>query len=185
MHEAGVWHRDVKVDNIMLDDQGTVKFIDFNISKLQLEKSAEVQRHTKNVVTRNYRPPEIFYGDVNYKGEQVDTWSAGCVFAELLCNDGHFFPATSDIEQLCKIFEVLGTPTTEDWPEAEQLPTYLPFQDQSAKDLQSVIQARRDQVKIGAESVDSQAIDLLSKLLALNPAKRMLPRQALAHPYFN
>lgn len=55
-------------------------------------------RHTKNVVTRNYRPPEIFFGDVNYSGERVDAWSAGCVMAELLVNDGHFFPASSDIE---------------------------------------------------------------------------------------
>ena len=97
MHEVGVWHRDVKVDNILLDSEGTVKFIDFNISKLLEEHMLET-RHTKNVVTRNYRPPEIFFGDVFYKGERVDTWSAGCVFAELLCNDGPFFAASTDIE---------------------------------------------------------------------------------------
>ena len=108
-------------------------------------------RHTKNVVTRNYRPPEIFFGDVFYKGERVDTWSAGCVFAELLCNDGAFFAASSDIEQLCKIFQVLGTPSTEDWPECEQMPNYLPFNDQPAQDLAAAIQKRRDQVKAGAE----------------------------------
>ena len=96
IHEAGVWHRDVKVDNIMLDSNGVVKFIDFNISKV-LDDSMS-GRHTKNVVTRNFRPPEIFYGDVNYNGEQVDTWSAGCVMAQLLVNDGYFFPASSDIE---------------------------------------------------------------------------------------
>jgi len=65
MHEAGVWHRDVKVDNIMLDAQGTVKFIDFNISKL-LDSDQGQRRNTKNVVTRNYRPPEIFFGNVFY-----------------------------------------------------------------------------------------------------------------------
>ena len=129
MHEAGVWHRDVKTDNILLDKDGVVKFIDFNISKLMDESkvSGEKKRHTKNVVTRNYRSPEIFFGDVGYSGDRVDTWSAGCVLAELLTNDGHFFPASSDIEQLCKIFEVLGTPKVEDWPEVEDLPTYLPF----------------------------------------------------------
>lgn len=126
MHEAGIWHRDIKLDNIMLNSAGIVKFIDFNISKLIAENSGT--RHTKNVVTRNYRPIEIFFGDTNYDGAKVDTWSTGCVMAELLVNDGHFFQASSDIEQLCKIFEVLGTPDTEtDWPEAESLPTYLPF----------------------------------------------------------
>ena len=125
MHEVGVWHRDIKVDNIMFDQNGVLKLIDFNISKVIDESMSG--RHTKNVVTRNYRPPEIFFGDVNYSGERVDAWSAGCVMAELLVNDGHFFPASSDIEQLCKIFEVLGTPTVEDWPSVESLPNYLPF----------------------------------------------------------
>lgn len=191
MHEAGVWHRDVKVDNIMFDAAGTVKFIDFNISKLIDEKAGGQeagtarQRHTKNVVTRNYRPPEVFFGDVHYDGARVDTWSAGCVMAELLTNDGHFFPASSDIEQLCKIFDVLGTPNVEtDWPECESLPTYLPFNPQEPKDLASVIRERREAQKPGAEAVPVEAIDLLGKLLALNPAKRLLPRQALSHAYF-
>ena len=131
MHEAGVWHRDIKVDNIMLDAQGTVKFIDFNISKLLEEnnESTQQRRHTKNVVTRNFRSPEIFFGDVFYKGERVDIWSAGCVMAELLCNDGPFFDASTDIEQLCRIFEIMGTPSEEDWPDVVDLPNYLPFND--------------------------------------------------------
>ena len=82
--------------------------------------------------------------------------------AELLTNDGQFFRASSDIEQLCKIFEVLGTPTTEDWPEAEQLPTYLPFNPQEAQDLTALILSRRAASFSGAqEEVDPLAIDLL------------------------
>ena len=186
MHEAGVWHRDVKVDNIMLDREGTVKFIDFNISKLLGDDTRDVgHKHTKNVVTRNYRPPEIFFGDVHYCGERVDTWSAGCVLGELLCNDGHFFAASSDIEQLCKIFELCGTPKVEDWPECEEMPTYLPFNGQEPRDFGLYVNERRAKVKqTGAEAVDPHAIDLLTKLLALNPAKRLLPRAALQHPYF-
>ena len=193
MHAADVWHRDIKTNNIMLDENGVLKLIDFNISKV-LDQSMKPQegagaqsahRHTKNVVTRNFRPPEIFFGDVNYDGAQVDTWSAGCVFAELLANDGSFFPASSDIEQLCTIFDILGTPTVEDWPEVEQLPTYLPFNPSEPKDLTQVIQQRREKVKPAGEAIDPQAVDLLGKLLALNPSKRLLPAQALQHPYFS
>jgi len=59
MHSAGVYHRDVKTDNLRLA-MGTVKFVDFGIGKIF--KGADKHQHTKNVVTRCYRPPEIFFG---------------------------------------------------------------------------------------------------------------------------
>jgi serine/threonine protein kinase len=62
--------------------------------------------HTKNVVTRCYRSPEVFFGDKNYDGKKVDMWSVACVFAELLTANLKapvqetpvFFPGSSDIE---------------------------------------------------------------------------------------
>lgn len=118
MHEAGIWHRDVKPDNILVTPEGQVKFIDFGISKVTDESDRDVtKKHTKNVVTRNYRPPEVFFGDVCYDGKAVDAWSAGCVLAEILTNTP-LFPAHSDIELLCKVFDLLGNPKEDDWPEA-------------------------------------------------------------------
>ena len=137
MHEKNVWHRDVTPGNILLaDEEKTIKFIDFGISKLaELELQT---KHTKNVVTRNYRAPEIFFGDNKYNGEAIDTWSAGCIFAELLTTQ-ILFPGTSDIDQLCKIFDVFGTPSEEDWPEVVNLPNYLPFNETPAADLGTII----------------------------------------------
>ena len=53
-------------------------------------------------------------------------WSVGCVFAEMLTRQ-IFFPGTTDIDQLSKIFEIRGTPVEEEWPGLEDLPCYLPF----------------------------------------------------------
>ena len=48
-----------------------------------------------------------------------------------------------------------------------------------------VLERRKGVKAEGGEAVDPLAIDLLGKMLALNPAKRMLPREALtSHPYF-
>jgi serine/threonine protein kinase len=81
MHSENIWHRDIKPENLLISES-TLKFIDFGISKRFIGDDKHF--HTKNVVTRCYRPPEIFFGDRTYNGEAVDVWSAGCVFAEIL-----------------------------------------------------------------------------------------------------
>ena len=84
--------------------------------------------HTKNCVTRCYRSPEIFFGDREYTNK-VDIWSLACVMYELTTGEV-LFGGTSDIEVVCKLFSVRGTPKPEEWPECEQMPCYLPFEDQ-------------------------------------------------------
>jgi cyclin-dependent kinase 7 len=42
-------------------------------------------------------------------------WGVGCIFAEIVLRTP-LFPGETDIEQLGKIFNVLGTPTAENWP---------------------------------------------------------------------
>lgn len=60
------------------------------------------------------RSPELLYGAKQY-GTCVDMWAVGCILAELLLRVP-FLPGESDLEQLTKIFQVLGTPTEETWP---------------------------------------------------------------------
>lgn len=38
-----------------------------------------------------------------------------------------WMPGENDIDQLGKIFQVFGTPTDEDWPDHEKLPSFIPF----------------------------------------------------------
>lgn len=48
-------------------------------------------------------------------GVGVDMWAVGCILAELLLRVP-FLPGDSDLDQLSKIFETLGTPTAAEWP---------------------------------------------------------------------
>lgn len=56
-----------------------------------------------------YRSPELLFGANSY-GAKVDIWSVGCIMAELFYGSP-IFAGQSDIDQLIKIFQVLGTPS--------------------------------------------------------------------------
>ncbi|KAK4415458.1 Cyclin-dependent kinase F-1 [Sesamum alatum] len=77
---------------------------------------------TSCVGTRWFRAPELLYGSTNY-GLEIDLWSVGCIFAELLSLEP-IFPGNSDIDQLGKIFSILGNLTDEVWPGCVRLPDY-------------------------------------------------------------
>ena len=69
---------------------------------------------TSKSCSRWYRCPELLYGARIY-GTGVDIWATGCILAELLLR-APFLPGESDLDQLSRIFQTLGTPTEEDWP---------------------------------------------------------------------
>mmetsp|Transcript_66170 Transcript_66170/g.91576 ORF Transcript_66170/g.91576 Transcript_66170/m.91576 type:complete len:82 (-) Transcript_66170:361-606(-) len=71
-------HRDLKPDNLMVDNQGVLKHIDFGMAK----NYGEDLMHSKNQITLAYRPPEILFGASHY-GPAADMWSIGCIFGEL------------------------------------------------------------------------------------------------------
>lgn len=77
------------------------------------------------MVTRWYRSPELLFGARQY-GTAVDIWAIGCILAELLLRVP-FLPGESDLDQLTKIFQALGTPTPNTWPDMTQLPDYIQF----------------------------------------------------------
>ncbi|CAF4765913.1 unnamed protein product, partial [Rotaria sp. Silwood2] len=63
---------------------------------------------TGYVATRWWRAPEVFINWERYD-EKVDIWSVGCIMAELILLKP-LFAGTDHIDQLTKIFDVVGTP---------------------------------------------------------------------------
>jgi serine/threonine protein kinase len=63
---------------------------------------------------RWYRAPELLFGARIY-GTGVDMWAEGCILAELLLRVP-LLQGSTDLDQLSKIFETLGTPSEETWP---------------------------------------------------------------------
>lgn len=65
------------------------------------------------------RPPEVLLGSRMY-GSALDMWSVGCIFGEMLLNEA-LFPGEGEIDQINKIFRVIGQPTETSWPGYSQL----------------------------------------------------------------
>ena len=80
-------HRDIKPGNILMDKDGTVKIGDLGLEREHGSPSREL---SANVVTRQYRPPELLFGARVY-GPAIDMWSIGVTFAEIAMNGYRLF----------------------------------------------------------------------------------------------
>nr|CAD7200126.1 unnamed protein product [Timema douglasi] len=110
MHLNWILHRDLKPNNLLVSSNGVLKLGDFGLAKFF---GSPNRIYTHQVVTRWYRCPELLFGARMY-GTGVDMWALGCILAELLLRVP-FLSGESDLDQLTRIFQVLGTPTEESW----------------------------------------------------------------------
>ena len=105
-----------------MNSNGILKIADFGLAKFY---GSPNRQYTHMVVTRWYRAPELLFGARNY-GTGVDVWAVGCILAELLLRIP-FVAGDTDLDQLGKIFQAMGTPTEESWPGLTKLPDYVQF----------------------------------------------------------
>ncbi|RAL12714.1 mitogen-activated protein kinase mpkC [Aspergillus homomorphus CBS 101889] len=167
IHSAGVIHRDLKPSNLLINENCDLKICDFGLARVQ-----EPQM-TGYVSTRYYRAPEIMLTWQRY-GKQVDIWSAGCIVAEML-RGKPLFPGKDHINQFFLITEALGSPPDE------------VIQRISTKTTLQIVQSlgKRKPPVWGSlfPGADAQAVDLLAKMLVIDPDKRISAEEALEHPY--
>ncbi|MBW0522551.1 hypothetical protein O181_062266 [Austropuccinia psidii MF-1] len=179
IHSASVLHRDLKPGNLLVNADCELKICDFGLARGFLDPNAQQANNagfmTEYVATRWYRAPEIMLSFQNYT-TAIDMWSVGCILAELLLGRP-IFKGRDYVDQLNQILHYLGTPSEETLrrvgsPRAQDYIRLLPHKPG----------VPFSQLFTGA---NPQALDLLGKLLAFDPAERITCNEALRHPYLS
>jgi len=173
-HGSGVMHRDVKGSNILINNSGEVKLCDFGLSCMVKEN--EEPGYSNRVVTLWYRAPELLLGSTQYSFE-VDVWSAGCVFAEMLLKS-RLFKGKSDLNQFHRICEKCGVPSEASWPGVTRLVWYSNMVEGLPKDIKRNIKETYE------NRIPSDALELLDSILILNPQERPTVATLLQNDYF-
>lgn len=204
-------HRNLKPHNILIQNDGTVKISDFTLSRIGTaphcpytpEDPKERERSTRETRRLWYRAPEMIFRKEIYAFE-VDLWSIGCLLAELALGEP-LFNGEFEVEQLFKIFKFVGAPTEELYNEKYKLSdeariklpnwdrvyfgniTYDYNSDEFQKLVNAYMYGREDELYRLMELKDVigiEGLDLLWRLLDLDPSTRISTSEALNHPFF-
>lgn len=178
LHDNWVLHRDLKTSNLLLNNRGELKICDFGLAR---QYGSPLRPYTQMVVTLWYRAPELLLGAKKYS-TAIDIWSLGCIMAELLSKEP-LFAGKSEIDQIDKIFKLLGTPNEQIWKAYPTLPNVkkVNFVKQPYNNLRSKFPA----TAFGGRPALSEAgFDLLNKMLTYDPEKRITAEEALKHEWF-
>ncbi|KPI95732.1 Cyclin-dependent kinase 12 [Papilio xuthus] len=170
-HRKNFLHRDIKCSNILMNNKGEVKLGDFGLARLWSAEDKQ-RPYTNKVITLWYRPPELLLGEERY-GPAVDVWSMGCILGELFLKHP-LFQASVEMMQLEMISRVCGTPVPGVWPNVVNLP------------LWHTLRPKRFHKRCVREQfafMPGPALNLLDRMLELDPEKRITAEEALKSPW--
>ncbi|XP_043082573.1 serine/threonine-protein kinase MAK isoform X1 [Puntigrus tetrazona] len=169
VHKHGFFHRDMKPENLLCMGPELVKIADFGLAREIRSRPP----YTDYVSTRWYRAPEVLLRSPVYSSP-IDIWAVGCIMAELYTLRP-LFPGNSEVDEIFKICQVLGTVKKSDWPEGYQLASAMNFR---------FPQCVPTPLKTLIPNATNEALDLMRDLLHWDPKKRPSAAKALRYPYF-
>ncbi|RLW06333.1 hypothetical protein DV515_00004608 [Chloebia gouldiae] len=169
-HRRKVLHRDLKPQNLLINEKGELKLADFGLARA---KSVPTKTYSNEVVTLWYRPPDVLLGSSEYS-TQIDMWGVGCIFFEM-ASGRPLFPGSTVEDELHLIFRLLGTPCQETWPGISSSDEFRNYNFPKYKPQPLINHAPR---------LDTEGIELIAKFLQYESKKRISAEEAMKHAYF-
>ena len=159
IHSKNVVHRDIKLENILIDFNNNVKICDFGIGKVL---DSEDELLYDKCGTPMYMAPEIILSNENngYKGFPVDIWSSGITLYIMLSGSLPFSLRNKNNNKENMAFHSIKDKNN----------NYLQNQ---------IINVKPKEI----ENISEEARNLLKGLLNKNPSKRLTCSQILNHPW--
>lgn len=170
IHSKGIIHRDIKPQNILIDDDGNIKLADFGISR---SVSQPIRLYTPHVQSLWYRAPEIL---LEIQGNEnipytfaIDIWSLGCVFYEIT-KGFPLFIGDSKIDMLYTIFRTLGIKGTN---------VFGKYMSGFGVDISELGDS------FVFDGIDPELLDLIRSMLIYDPNNRIDASELLLSDYIN
>ncbi|KAH6596534.1 hypothetical protein BASA61_003462 [Batrachochytrium salamandrivorans] len=201
LHSLGITHTDLKPENLMLECADSRPISPFNSGKKMLidtrlilidfgSATLDHDYHRAVVSTRHYRAPEIILGvEWSYP---CDVWSIGCILVELYTGKA-LFQTHDNLEHLRMIEVVLGTfpldflLSSSDGSQFfnKQGLVKFPGTDTDQKSIDYVSHMKPLLALVnGGDLLSKRLLDLLSRMLEIDPDVRITAKEALQHPFF-
>mmetsp|Transcript_8197 Transcript_8197/g.16132 ORF Transcript_8197/g.16132 Transcript_8197/m.16132 type:complete len:355 (+) Transcript_8197:2557-3621(+) len=177
-HSQGIMHRDVKPHNIMIEHaKRKLRLIDWGLAEFYHPGT----EYNVRVASRYFKGPELLVDNQQYD-YSLDMWSLGAMFAGMIFRKDPFFHGHDNTDQLVKIAQVMGT---------DDLLKYLQKYGLELDDAYDGVLGQYSR-KPWSKFINSdnqhlctpEALDFLSSLLKYDHAERILPKEAMRHPYF-
>jgi len=177
-HSQGIMHRDVKPHNVMIDhEQRKLRLIDWGLAEFYHPG----REYNVRVASRYYKGPELLV-DLKLYDYSLDMWSLGCMLAGMVFRKEPFFHGHDNYDQLVKIARVLGTDGLFAYLDKYHLELDPHFDDvlgRYSRKAWSKFVSCDNQHLVGPE-----VIDLIDRMLVYDHAARILPKEAMPHPFF-